>query len=318
MGRHLSAGKRLEPVPTACFVTLFDRNYATRGLALWRSLNRNSSPFMLWIVALDEYTETLLRSLNLPNVRVIPLGEIETVELLRAKSERSFAEYCWTLTPFVFDAVFDRDSRAGTVTYIDADVWLRQDPEPIFMEFLASGADVLITEHAFHPAFDVTASSGYFCVQFLSVKRTTAQDIIQVWKDQCLEWCFAYPDSGRFGDQGYLNDWTKKYGKRVFVPAKKEWFQGPWNAMRFPYGEAITYHFHSLVSRGGGKFSVGLYPIPKPHRKNVYSPYGSDIAWAEGEMVRAGFEVHGKSGSMDVLRALTHRLVRFRELWVTH
>lgn len=300
------------------FVTLFDCNYASRGLALWRSLERHAKPFKLWVIALDLYTENLIHILNLPSVQVIPLSEIETPELLNAKSERSFSEYCWTLTPFVFDAVFERDTQVHLVTYIDADVWLRQSPARIFADFRSSQGDVFITEHAYHPAFDVTTTSGYFCVQFLGVKRKVATDIVDRWKHQCLEWCFAYPDSGRFGDQGYLNDWPARFGSRVHVPANKEWFQGPWNAIRFPFGEAVAYHFHSFLNRGGGRFSVGSYPIPKPHRKNVYQLYATDLAWAEERILRAGLEIYGKSNLRAVLRALVRRLIRLRQIWTTH
>lgn len=300
------------------YVTLFDRNYASRALALYRSLLRHSNPFFLWVIALDDYTEELFVRLGLENVEVVPIREVETDELLRAKDGRTFAEYCWTLTPFVFDVVFVREPTAKSVTYIDADVWLVQSTEPLVAEFHHSNADVLITEHAYYPAFDVTATSGYFCVQFLSVKRDVAKDIIERWKSQCLEWCFSYPEDGKFGDQGYLNEWPALYGTRVFVSEKKQAFQGPWNALRFPYGEALTYHFHSFVYLGDGRYSVGLYPIPKPHQKNLYAPYVQDVMWAEKEILSAGMDLFGRGDWRKQLNALAHRLVRFREIWTTH
>lgn len=279
--------------PSLEFVTLFDRHYALRGLALWRSLDRHLEHFRLWIVAMDTYTEQLVQSLGLKGVEVIPVHEIEDAELREKKRERSAGEYCWTLTPRVFDAVFTRSPLATAVIYIDADVWLRRSPQPVLDSFQESSADVFVTEHAYHPAFDLSATSGYFCVQFLGAKRGSSVDIIGKWQDQCTEWCFAYSDRGRFGDQAYLNDWPRLYGNRIQVSQRKEWFQGPWNAMRFAYSEAIAYHFHSFVHLNRGRFGVGSYPIPKPHRDNLYRPYREDLEWAESLLGAAGLKSYG-------------------------
>ncbi len=300
------------------FVTLFNKDYASRGLALYWSLSQHSLDFQLWVVALDDYTETLFRELRLESTTVISVNEIETVELQEKKRGRSFAEYCWTLTPFTFEAVFEREPSASSVTYVDADMWFAASPDSLVEAFHKSQADVLITEHAFHPAFDASATSGYFCVQFLTARRDKAKDILDEWKSQCLDWCFSYPDNGRFGDQGYLTKWPEKFGERVFIPASKEWFQGPWNALRFPYSEAMAYHFHSLNYLGKGEYDVGLYPIPKPHRKGLYAPYSAALKEAENAIRSAGFTPYGTVGIPEKVNALAHRLVRFREVWTTH
>lgn len=294
--------------PSLEFVTLFDRHYAIRALALWRSLDRHLEHFRLWIVAMDTYTEQLVHSLGLKGVEVIPVDELEDAELLEKKRERSPGEYCWTLTPRVFEAVFARSPVATAVVYIDADVWLQQSPQPVLDAFQASSSDVLVTEHAYFPAFDQSASSGYFCVQFLGAKRGSSSDIIGRWQDQCMEWCYAHSDGGRFGDQGYLNDWPTLYGNRIQVPKRKEWFQGPWNAMRFPYSEAISYHFHSFVHLKGGRFGVGSYPIPKPHRDNLYRPYRADLDWAESRVASAGLTSFGLSTRRYLLKTFLERL----------
>lgn len=299
-------------------VTLFDKNYALRGLALIRSLDRVGIDYVMWVVALDEYVEELFEVLDHNRVRVIPLSDIETPALEAAKGNRSSAEYYWTLSPFVFDAVFDRSPHSEVVTYVDADLWFRQSPEHALTEFESSSASILITEHAYHPAFDATEKSGRFCVQFLSARRGRSDEILSKWQQQCLDWCFAYPDNGRFGDQGYLNEWPSRYGSRVAIARPEAMFQGPWNAMRFPYGEAIAFHFHSLVYGGRGKFSVGLYPIPKPHQRIVFSAYRSDLIWAEKVVNGTGLPVFGLAGRMQFFSAFLHRMVRLRELWLTH
>lgn len=299
------------------FVTLFDSGYSSRALALYRSLTRHNPDFTLWVIAMNQEVEDLFKALNYSEIRVIPLKAVETDALEQAKKGRSAGEYCWTLTPFTFDAVFRADSEVERVTYLDADVWLRKSPGAVFQEFSDSKADALITEHAYFPAFDASETSGYFCVQFLTVNRKRRTEVIERWQNQCLDWCFAYTDQGRFGDQGYLNEWPERYGAAVHVPGKKEWFQGPWNAMRFPFGEAIAYHFHSLKIFGKNRISTGVYPIPKPHRRHVYADYVDDLAWAEQEIQSVGMKVAPRVSAVSWVSDFLHRVHRLRDTMTT-
>src|SRR5512134_2537900 len=96
--------------PVEHFVTLFDSNYLPMGLALHDSLRRQGQPFHLWVLCMDETVEKQLQRLALPDVTLMPLGSVETRELLEIKPGRTRCEYCWTVTPFTFQAVFDRDN----------------------------------------------------------------------------------------------------------------------------------------------------------------------------------------------------------------
>jgi hypothetical protein len=273
------------------YVTLFDLGFAPQGLALHLSLQRHAGEHTLWVICMDEGVKDLLEKLHLPNVNALPLSDLETPELLNIRPTRTRAEYCWTLTPFAFDAVFDRESSATRVTYVDADVWLLRDPEPIFFDFDKSGAGVQITEHAYSPEYDQEATSGRYCVQFLTMERQRSDHVRERWQQQCIDWCFARAEDGRFGDQKYLDDWPIEFPSLVHVASPRSRFQGPWNATRFPYSEAITYHFHSLrVVKGDRvrKVSRG-YSIPEPHEVHVYRPYLIDLL-ASARLVEA---VHG-------------------------
>src|SRR5580700_1649533 len=114
--------------PREHFVTLFDDSFLPIGLALYESLVAHAGPFRLWVVAIDDAVENHLSQLALPDLTVIPLRTLETPELLAVKPGRTRAEYCWTLTPFTAQAVFDRDPTARRATYVDADVFFSADP----------------------------------------------------------------------------------------------------------------------------------------------------------------------------------------------
>lgn len=271
------------------YVTLFDIAFAPQGISLHKSLQRHAGEHTLWVLCMDVSVERLLDELALPDVQTVPLSEIETARLLEVKPGRSRAEYCWTLTPFTHDIVFDRDPTAERVTYIDADVWLTRGPEPVFDRFEASGAAVQITEHAYAPEHDQTATSGRYCVQFLTMNRERSTPIRRWWQDRCIEWCFARSEDGKFGDQKYLDDWPERFKGLINVANPGSWFQGPWNATRFPYSEAITYHFHSLrlVDDGFVRPASRSYVIPRPHLRHVYDPYLRDISSAANLILAA-------------------------------
>lgn len=255
------------------FVTLFDSAFLPQGLALHDSLERHAGKYTLWILCMDAELEQSLSRLHLPNARLLSLSAVETPELLRVKEGRSRAEYCWTITPFTPRFVFDVDATAERVTYLDADVWFRKSPTPMFGELEKSGKDVLITDHAYAPEYDKSATSGQYCVQFVTFTRSGGEVVRKWWEERCLEWCFARFEDGKFGDQMYLDDWPERFAGRVHVLEHEEWTQAPWNATRFPYGTAVLYHFHGLRLLEERKVSLGEYSLPPAVVTNVYEPY---------------------------------------------
>jgi hypothetical protein len=236
---------------TEHYVTLFDGGFLPFGLCLHESLSHHAGDFHLWIVCMDEPAETALRRLALPNVSLIPVAEIETPQLLGVKAGRTRGEYCWTLTPFVPAAVFARCETAARVTYLDADLFFFASPLALFEELDSSGAHVLITEHAYDPDYDHSATSGRFCVQFMTFARSPqAGKVLDRWQRQCIEWCFDRVEPGRFGDQKYLDDWPSRFGGVVHVLRHVNSTVGPWNARMFHRQQgrlsAVFYHFHGF------------------------------------------------------------------------
>ena len=235
---------------------------------------------MLWILCVDDHAFEVLGRLDLPNVRLLKLSDLETPQLLSVKSSRTIAEYCWTLTPFAPRFVFEADQYVERVTYIDADLWFLKNPRKIFKEFDDSGKQVLITDHAYSPEYDQSATSGQYCVQFMSFSRSGGEHVRKWWEDRCIDWCFARFEHGKFGDQKYLDDWPDRFCESVHVLQMSELTLAPWNAARFPYGPAVFFHFHGLRLVSRNKAEIGNYYIPNVLRNNVYRPYLADIAIA--------------------------------------
>lgn len=263
------------------YVTLFDSLFLPQGLALHMSMERHVKDYTLWILCVDAEVHDVLTMLNLPNVRLLQLSQLETEKLKQVKPTRTKAEYCWTLTPFAPRFVFKTDSTVTRVTYLDADLWFQKHPAAIFREFEASGKHVLITEHAYAPENDQTAISGQYCVQFMTFNRDGGEMVRKWWEERCIEWCYARLEDGKFGDQKYLDDWPERFNESVHVLNNKELALAPWNATRYPYGNGVFWHFHSLriESYSGKLFSVflGPYTLPRVTIKNVYANYVEEL-----------------------------------------
>jgi hypothetical protein len=264
------------------FCTLFDKNYLPLGMALHQSLLIHAQPFHLWILCMDEQVEQQLNQLNLPYVTLMPLREIERPELLSVKHKRTRGEYCWTLTPFTFEAVFNRDSTALQVTYLDADLFFFDSPR-ILLNELPEEKHVLITDHAYAPEYDQSAISGRFCVQFLTFKRSKkALEVMHWWQARCLEWCFNRVEDGKFGDQKYLDDWPNLFGGAVYIIRQTHKTLAPWNVRFFNKNKnmglrPVFYHFHNFKIVSSKKVQLYFkYRICKEGLK-LYKIYGEAV-----------------------------------------
>jgi hypothetical protein len=260
------------------YVTLFDSSFLPQGLALHRSMIRHAGNFTLWILCVDDIAYSVLSRLALDKVRLLMLSDVETDELRSVKPGRSRGEYCWTLTPFAPRFVFEAEPTVRRVTYLDADLWFRRSPAPIFQELDAAGKHVLITDHAYAPEYDQSEEYGQYCVQFMTFVRNHGEVVRKWWEQRCIEWCFAKIENGKFGDQKYLDDWPERFPKDVHVLQHQEWTLAPWNSIRFPYSGAIFHHFHGLRLVDDENFVLAdYYAVPPKVFKYVYIPYLTDL-----------------------------------------
>jgi hypothetical protein len=273
---------------TEHFVTLFDNNFLPMGMALHGSLMQHAQPFHLWVVCMDDLVEKNLTTLSLPHVSLVSLHDLETDELRKVKPSRTKGEYCWTVTSFTPQAVFDRDTTVQRVTYVDADLFFFDDPRILLQELTISKKHVLITEHAYAPEYEDYSVNGRFCVQFLTFYRCeAARKVLTWWQEKCLEWCFARYEDGKFGDQKYLDLWPEIFASDVHIVLQKDKILAPWNIMHFAKAKSakltpVFYHFHGLriISHNRiklyqnykiGESGLAIYEVYVNYLRNVFS-----------------------------------------------
>ncbi len=299
------------------FVTLYDSLFLPQGLALHASMERHVKKYTLWVLCVDDEAYKILEKLELSNVRLLQLSQLETAELLKVKAERTKGEYCWTLTPFAPRFVFEADSMVERVTYVDADLWFRKDPIAIFKEMESSGKSVLITEHGYSPEYDLSATSGQYCVQFMVFERVSGEPVRQWWEERCIEWCFARVENDKFGDQKYLDCWPEIFSSLVHVLSTPELTLAPWNATRYSYSSSVFYHFHGLRLLARERVDIGeIYSLPKVLIDHVYKPYLKDFRAAISLLSDMGFLVKYQKKENSIIK----KVVRFiggvvRQYW---
>lgn len=276
------------------FCTLFNSNYLAKGVTLIRSLIAPTGSVHIYIVPFDRVCENILNEINFPNTTIIPLDEFETKELLQIKQQRTTAEYCWTSTPFLLQYCiqkFDLDH----CTYLDADLFFFSDPVALHGEF--EGQDAMITEHRYTPEYDQSAISGKYCVQYVTIRNNTnGMQILQEWKENCLEWCYARYEDGKFGDQMYLDHWKKNY-TGVHELQNLGGGVAPWNVQQYSFArkgedivgtvevsgaqfKVIFYHFHALYAFRKSfirEFYFEGYKTPESARSILHRTYLSEL-----------------------------------------
>ncbi|MEW6470160.1 MAG: glycosyl transferase [Bacteroidota bacterium] len=283
------------------FCTLFDSFYLTRGLAMYRSLEKVCDNFHLYIFAFDDKSYELLNKLALRKATIIPLKEFEDDRLLAVKPGRSKAEYCWTCTPSTILYVIEKFG-VPSCTYLDADLYFYQDPGVLFEEM--GDRSILLTEHRYPPRFNRTASSGIYCVQFITfVNDKNGMEALRWWRDACIAWCYDRYEDGKFGDQKYLDDWLQRF-KGVHVLQHLGGGLACWNVEQYPLisrkgnrilfrdkaanseFEAIFYHFHHVRFFLNDIVDLGWRHPTMPVVEQLYAPYIIELQEIEREVKR--------------------------------
>ena len=291
------------------FVTLFDSNYLSRGLAMIDSLHRWCKEFHIYVVAFDSETEVILNRLAIDNLTVISLADFEDEALLNVKNSRSKAEYCWTSTPSTILYCIQQFN-LDHCTYVDADLLFLADPLPLIQEM---GDDsILLTEHRFTWYYKAALRNGIYCVQFMTFKNTSeALEALEWWRDACLDWCFARLEDGKFGDQKYLDDWPSRF-KRVHILKHEGGGIAPWNIQQYRIikknerfeivsrrskkkSNLFFYHFHNFRIYNTGIVDMGEYFLSKDVKNILYKYYIKELRRAVSKLEEKGFfgDAHG-------------------------
>lgn len=292
---------------TVRFCTLFDANYAARGLVMLQSLqayrHRDDD---ICVLAIDEQAKQMVERASADGVRVVRPADLDDAELMAAEQSRPRREFCWTCAPALSAWMVRTANDGDTVIYLDADLLFFRDPR-ILLEELDGGGSILIHEHRYSPdrlAWEPT--SGRFNVGFVAFKvGEEARACVSRWRAQTIEKCELDPDNGYCGDQGYLNEWPERY-PNLRVMANIGGGVAPWNVNQYRVTKSgadlevdkkgvVFFHYHALktLADKANRF-IGFQPamgydFAPAVLNEIYRPYAARLSQVMESLRLAGF-----------------------------
>ena len=275
------------------YCTYFDHNYLSRGVALYRSLQRHAPGVRLWVLCLNEQCHSVLTAMKLPGIVAVPLADFEAAdpEVAATRATRSTIEYFFTLTPAWMRHVMAREANAEWITYLDGDLYFYTSPEPIYDELRE--ASVAIIPHRYAPNIGRLQRFGTYNVGWVGARKDAdGAAVIGWWRERCIEWCRDHVDGDRFADQGYLDGFAAR-SPRVKAIENIGANLAPWNIgnyrVAFRDGAVVLddgaplifFHFQGL-RRGLRWFFFTSHrayhaPLSAITRNQIYKPHIQEL-----------------------------------------
>jgi hypothetical protein len=268
--------------------TFFDKNYLSRGLALYNSLKEYTADFELYIHCLDDFTRDYFEKnkIDFPEVRTLQLEDIEEndADLAIAKTNRSRIEYYFTLSPCLPLYLLKKYSLPH-ICSLDADILFLNSPKSLFDKL--NEYSIVITPHKFSDEITHLSRFGMYNVSFQIFKNNeTGLACLQKWKDECIDYCGDEYDevNERFADQKYLDKWLDLYPNEVFVLNDTVSGIAPWNLNNYKVEkkenryfsndeQMIFYHFHHFKIFNASWASNGFNEYKAKQQKGVDALY---------------------------------------------
>lgn len=241
------------------FCTLFDSYYMLKGISLYKSLEKVTDDFHLYVMAFDRECYDKLKAIGFERMTVELSDDFESPELLAVKPTRTKAEYCWTCGPSVI-WYFLTKYELEDITYLDSDLFFLKAPKVVYDEI--AGSSVAITEQGLSEKD--AGLYGKYCVQYMYFKNDQeGRKTLKWWRDRCIEWCFQRFEDGKYGDQRYLEEFPR-LSPTLRVINNPGVGIAPWNMGRYVYqGNSILkdgieypfifYHMHGISANVKGK-----------------------------------------------------------------
>jgi hypothetical protein len=289
---------------TRHFCTYFDHRFLTRGLALWESLSAHCKDFQLWVLCLSDLCYEVLDKLSLPRIQLIRMAEFESryPELLAVKSTRTFVEYYFTCSPFLVWDILQLPNMKE-VTYLDADLFFFASPEPILQT--TQGASIVLSPHRYPAHWKQDCEKyGIYNVGWVGFRNDASAHLcLKWWQEQCVEWCYAHVEPGRYGDQKYLDDWPDRF-QGVHILAHKGVNAAAWNICRHTIikhddgifvdeDQLICYHFHHFKLHGRWLLETDAKAWPlrltRIIKQGIFAPYLRSLASQERRIADVGY-----------------------------
>lgn len=276
------------------FACAFDKNFAVRGLATYRSIIKHIPEAKFWILCLDSETKPMMEKFDLQNINYITLEEMGNKELMETRSKRNNTEFAMTsksnFLHFLITSQRVKENDLLILTDVDMIFY------PTIKEFIEKerkniNYSIFLTPHKFPKKKEwLIPEVGYYNGGFITFRiNEISKACIAQWAKQCINWCYLWHDyeNNWHTDQMYIDKWKKDYPGVQDLPDKGV-NTGTWNIERFTVTQnkdgqffidedpLVCYHFHGLKMYLNKKGKIKPYPICIFNDK-IYSKYLTDL-----------------------------------------
>jgi hypothetical protein len=309
------------------FCTYFDSNYLSHALSLHASLSRHCSTAHLFMVCMDDNSYVYLKGLNIVNVTLIRVDELEgqVRGLAECRHDRTLVEYYYTCSAAICYFILHHIPGVHELTYLDADLYFYNSPEPIFNEMEDKSIGVI--SHRFSLMTRRNIMYGKYNVGWITFRHDdNGMLCVKDWKDDCIAWCFQKVEENRYADQKYLDYWENRY-KGVHVIRNIGANVAIWNVANYRLSienkivlidstPLIFYHFANFKQYGPREFKTDLSRVfirlEGVIKDDIYVPYANSIlSFAIGDYyIKAKADIH-VTGIMTRLRVWSHKIRDF-------
>lgn len=247
--------------------TLYNSLYLDKGLVLYDSLCECAKDFKLYVLCMDDKCYEVLTDLKQKHHIPVRLADFEDGDeaLLAAKANRPMGEYCWTCSSSFIRYIFKKYNES-ICTYIDADMYFYSDPQILIEEMILAGKSVMVTPHRFPPEkMYIAKKVGTYCVEFNTFSNTSESlEVLNYWRNRCLECCSNLGDGIHWGDQKYLEELVEKFSC-VHVCQNKSAGVAPWNIILYSMSDLpiVFYHFQSVKYITRLIINTGVVTLPQ-------------------------------------------------------
>jgi hypothetical protein len=314
------------------FCTYCDQGYAARLLCLYESLASQGEPFRLHVLCFDAKTEAVIGAVGRTDLVAVPLADVLAYdpEFAAVRGRRTPVEFFFTATPVLVRYCFAQEPGADRMTYLDADLFFFGPASLVFAE--QGDASVGLVSHRFPGRLAGRLVYGTYNVAWVSFRRDRdGLAALAWWRERCLDWCHDRLDDGRFADQGYLDEFPKKFGN-VRVLDHPGINAAPWNmegvsisdrdgVLWAKEGRLLFYHFQGIRELMPGWFEPGLKAyqttLTTELAARIYLPYLRKLA-ATQRRLETGFGIARRLG-LDRLKpgaSWRERWERLRARWI--
>ncbi len=243
---------------TKYICTYFDFNFLPRGLALYYSLKKHHSDFLLFILTFDEKTYNFLWKLNETQIVLISFKEYDLYFKTSAEKFIDKKQYYFSATPNLCLYVLKKWPDIDILLYLDADVYVYNSLDTVYDEF--SEASIGFCSHRFNYLFKILSNNyGKYNVGVNFFRNDSiGLKCLLDWKNDCDSWYPNKPDYplSFFSDQILLDNWPVRYNN-VKILKNIGVNTAPWNAINYKFTKIrdiyyvngnplIIYHFSSL------------------------------------------------------------------------